>query len=371
MEKTTLHTVAQRAALELRTLYEEFGYTQYRMGRFEEYDLYAQNRSFITGSSILTFTDLDGRLMALKPDVTLSLIKNSEDSAGFQKVYYQESVYRASDAACGFREIQQIGLECIGDFDLYTVCEVTNLAALSLAALSPEAILNVSHMGLLSGVLEDLAVPVSVHEELLKLAEAKNLHDLDRLCRRSELPESAIETLKTVIFLRGELEDAIGTLCRLDLGPAASDAVGELAALARALRGTEVSSRIYLEPSLQGDPGYYNGVILKGYLPGIPTPVLSGGRYDGLAHRFGKSSGAMGFAITLNLLERWGKKYPQQIDTLILDDGSVPAEEVCALVRTLREKGESVRVDRTIPQGLIFRRVLESWNMCGDGGTGK
>ncbi len=60
----------------LRALYSKFGYRPYRMSKFEEYDLYAGNRSFLPSGGVITFTDTNGRLMALKPDVTLSIAKN-------------------------------------------------------------------------------------------------------------------------------------------------------------------------------------------------------------------------------------------------------------------------------------------------------
>ncbi len=67
----------EKATLELRGLFEKFGYQKYKMGKFEEYSLYATNRDFLTGDKVLTFTDLDGRLLAMKPDVTLSVINNT------------------------------------------------------------------------------------------------------------------------------------------------------------------------------------------------------------------------------------------------------------------------------------------------------
>ena len=67
----------ERAMYNLRNLYESYGYSQYKMSKFEEYDLYVRNKSFLVSDHIITFTDTDGKLMALKPDVTLSIIKNS------------------------------------------------------------------------------------------------------------------------------------------------------------------------------------------------------------------------------------------------------------------------------------------------------
>ena len=37
-----------------------YGYIQYKMSKFEPYDLYVQNKSFLVSEDILTFTDADG-----------------------------------------------------------------------------------------------------------------------------------------------------------------------------------------------------------------------------------------------------------------------------------------------------------------------
>ena len=118
---------------------ERRGYSQYRMNKFEEYDLYVRNKDFLVSDSVITFTDTSGKLMALKPDVTLSIIKNGKDIPGeIQKVYYNESVYRVSKHTHSFREITQVGLEAIGAVDEYTIYEVLRLACESLGAISQE-----------------------------------------------------------------------------------------------------------------------------------------------------------------------------------------------------------------------------------------
>ena len=63
----------------LNRLYEQYGYRKFKMSRFEDYDLYAQNRDFLRQDRIITFTDADGALKALKPDITLSIIKNNSE----------------------------------------------------------------------------------------------------------------------------------------------------------------------------------------------------------------------------------------------------------------------------------------------------
>ena len=76
----------ERISLTLQSLYQAYGYRKYKVGKFEEYDLYAQNRNFLSDDRILTFSDINGQIMALKPDVTLSIIKNTRDDDRLRKV---------------------------------------------------------------------------------------------------------------------------------------------------------------------------------------------------------------------------------------------------------------------------------------------
>ena len=139
----------EQAVFALRGLYQRYGYAPYKMSQFEEYDLYVRNKDFLISDKIITFSGEGGKLMALKPDVTLSIVKNAPEEPGVvQKVYYSENVYR------DYREIMQAGLECVGDLTEYDIAEAVLLAVKSLDLLGGRYVLDISHMGLLAAVLE-------------------------------------------------------------------------------------------------------------------------------------------------------------------------------------------------------------------------
>lgn len=50
----------EKAIFKLRSLYESYGYCQFKMSKFEEYDLYTRNKDFLVSDSIITFTDTSG-----------------------------------------------------------------------------------------------------------------------------------------------------------------------------------------------------------------------------------------------------------------------------------------------------------------------
>ena len=68
--------------------------------------------------------------------------------------------------------------------------------------------------------------------------------------------------------------------------------------------GSEAEKHLWIDFSSTGDLKYYNGIALKGFLKGIPVPVLSGGQYDALLKRMHRKDRAIGFAVFLHRLER-------------------------------------------------------------------
>ena len=165
----------EKAIFALRTLYSKHGYRQFRMSKFEEYDLYSKNKDFLVSDGVITFTDTDGKLLALKPDVTLSIIKNSKDTPGHtEKYYYSENVYRISETSHTYKEIMQTGLECIGDITLKDVCEVAELAIKSLSLFSDSFMLHISHIGLLNALLKEYVVSENNKESVLEAIAEKN-----------------------------------------------------------------------------------------------------------------------------------------------------------------------------------------------------
>ncbi len=274
----------ERVSLQLRMLYEKAGFLKYHMGRFEEYGLYQENRRFLSSGQVITFTDLDGRLLALKPDVTLSIAKNAPiGDRGCGRFYYQENVYRPSQESHTFQEISQMGLECIGDVDEEVTAQAVSLAIQSLALTEREYVLEVSHMGFVTGLFDAVGAPESIRPKLLTCIQNRNWHELQECGAAAGLSKQ-------------------GTAESLALNAAMGAALSELRTLCESLPGQ--TDHLKLELSLVNDMKYYNGLVLQGFLSGLPRAVLKGGRYDPLAAQFRPGTRAIGYALYLDDLDR-------------------------------------------------------------------
>ena len=299
----------ERASFALRALYEAAGCRKYHMGRFEEYGLYQENRSFLSSEQVITFTDLDGRLLALKPDVTLSIAKTAQPAEGETlKYYYHENVYRPSAESHTFKEISQMGLEVLGKVDGRQVQQTVLLAAKSLEQLGAAWVLEVSHMGYLFGLFDALEVPANARPALLKLLREKNAHELRAAAKTAGLSEDAADTLTQLLDLCGGYEETLARAEGFCKNERMCAAAAELRALAAPLKAAGGSIRLDL--TLAGEMEYYNGLVFQGYLQGLPRPLLKGGRYDLLMQKFTPGADAVGFAVYLDELDRLSAPLP-------------------------------------------------------------
>ena len=340
----------ERVTYELQKLYHLFGYARFKMSKFEAYDLYMQNKEFLVSDAVITFTDTDGTLLALKPDVTLSIVKNFRtDQTPVQKVCYTENVYRVAGAARQYREILQTGLECMGDVGLYELCEVLLLAARSLEAVSGRYILELSHMEIWTELFTELDLSDKQTAEVMALLAEKNEDGLLKI-----LTPAQASKILPVLQISGPLPHALDQLSTLTR----SAALQELKQISEFLATSGISpEKIHLDFSIVSNRNYYNGIVFRGYVEGIPTTVLAGGQYDKLMSKMGKDAKAVGFAIYLDqleLLDQREKRY--DTDTVLLYTAQNVPVEIAQAMKEL-DKAQ-VLVLKEIPPRLRYRRLM-------------
>ena len=345
----------EKAVFALRALYRQYGYLPYKMSKFESYEFYIQNKDFLVSDRIITFNDTNGRLLALKPDVTLSIIKNGEDTPGCkQKVCYDENVYRVSENTHQFKEIMQAGLECIGDIDLYDIFEAVSLAAQSLELISEDFVLQISHLGVLSAVLDRTCPDQAFQQMAIDCMKGKNTHDLSRLCAQYGAEDARLLQLTGAY---GQRSEVLSQLKTMDCGQAALQELQELSDL---LDAQPWGHKVQFDFSVVNNMSYYNGIVFQGYLSGICERVLAGGQYDRLMQKLERKAGAVGFALYLDLLEQMpAEDADYDVDVLLLYDAAADKTAVAKIVAELTAQGKTVSTQKSIPQKLRYRQLLQ------------
>ena len=332
--------------LNIRKMYDSYGYKKISLPSFEEYDLYNENKDFID-RNVLTVMSPNGKLLALRPDITLSVAKkiSKEQSLKYSKIYYQENTYNLTKYV-GYEEDEQLGIELIGKESTFLDFEIINLAVKSLDIINKKSMIILSHAGFISSIFENSDLDYEIKEQIFDCINRKNSHDIQKILKNNEhISENVKKLIYKIPELSGNLENVEKKLLKYDINDNTKKILSELKQLNSLLMKFYKKSKIIFDFSVVKNLNYYNGIILQGYIEGFPNVILTGGRYDKLFEKFGVDTGAVGFAILTDGLKGYYKDTDKKdFEVLIAYDNS-DFEKLVEIVNDFQKKGLRVRTE--------------------------
>ena len=265
-------------------MYDSYGYKRISLPSFEEYDLYNENKDFID-RNVLTVMSPNGKLLALRPDITLSVAKkiSKDQSLKYSKIYYQENTYNLTKYV-GYDEDEQLGIELIGKESTFLDFEIVDLAIKSLDIINEKSMITLSHARFISSIFDNLNLEYEIKEEIFDCINKKNSHDIKKILENNKfISENVKQLIYKIPELSGDLEDIEKELLKYEVNDDIKKILLELKQLNNLLFKFHKKSKIVFDFSIVKNLNYYNGIILQGYIEGFPNVILTDslkGYYD-------------------------------------------------------------------------------------------
>jgi len=330
----------RRAILDL---YQSYGYELVAPPILEFLD------SLLTGTgsdlNLQTFKlvdQLSGRTLGLRADITPQVARIDAhllNRAGVTRLCYAGSVAHArTPVGSSAREDLQLGAEIYGcatweaDFEAITLL----LKTLSIAGLD-KVYLDLSHAGILTGILAEQKLDKETIETLYGLLQSK---DRPRLSKWAAcLPAKTAEALMALTELNGPCEQVLAKAKKELPKHAAIDQA--LVDLERLVAAVSASSGLELSIDLADLRGYqyHSGVMFAAYVEKWPQPIARGGRYDHVGQAFGRSRPATGFSLDLLTLSNLS---PLKVRKLAIAAPWLEDAALSKAIAALRDAGEVV-----------------------------
>ena len=202
-------------------------------------------------------------------------------------------------------------------------------------------------MGFVGGLLDCMGLTGIRRERVLALLAQKNVPGIQAMAGQGELQRRDADDLVQLMEIYAPLKEGIAQAGALARNNASWEALRQLSVTASILESFGLNGQVRLDFSLVNSMDYYNGVIFQGFLPKIPFPVLSGGRYDNLPRKMGKQVGAIGFALYMGRLEPYfGREKQYDADLMLTYGPDADLADLAAFVEKLRSRGLGVRCQR-------------------------
>jgi ATP phosphoribosyltransferase regulatory subunit len=300
------------------SVFEGWNYEEVITPSVDYYDLFEQGMGQREAQRGFRFTDNDGRLLALRPDVTSSVARMAATLLSERprplRFCYAAPVFRqqAQSPAEWRRENTQLGCELIGAGGKPADLEILRLAAeiLSRLNLQTRYCITINNVEIFNGVAAQMNLTPEAREQFRSLIDTRAAAELQQFLQDYDSREGHAFSQPTQLTGTRTVIQTARHLITNARSVAALDSLDEL--------WTEIES-LGLQNSFEIDLGnvssldYYTGLSLKVFVHGAGTSVGRGGRYDGLTGSFGRSEPAVGFVLNLDALtEVLGREGAQQ-----------------------------------------------------------
>lgn len=283
----------------LRGKFLRAGFSPVRSAGLEYYDTFANIKSSVGQEKMFKMTDKDGRLIVLRPDMTLACarIAATKLRKSSARLCYFTEIYDLSAGGNSDREVAQAGVELFGERGAEADADAVAFAAECLREAGlKDFIIDIGHVGFYKGLLEGSGLTEEAAEEIRGYINAKDAVNIDLALRRNGASDAARAAILALPSLFGGIS-VLKEAKALTDSPLALGALEHLEAVYDGLARRGAEQYVSFDLGTVKSLSYYSGMVFTGLAEGVGAPVLSGGRYDDLCEQFGKKLSAVGFAI--------------------------------------------------------------------------
>jgi len=289
-------------------VFDGWSYEEIATPLLDYYALFERGMGHQEAQRAFRFTDADGRLLALRPDVTSSVARAAATLFAGRtrplRFCYAASVFRqrSRSHAEWRRESRQAGCELVGAGGRAADIETLLIAVevLERLGLRSETRITLNNVEVFNGLSEKLALDTGAREEMRRIIDTRDDSALQEFIRHhTEQTAPGGEWGLARLAGQREVIDEARRLIFNSRSRAALDALDELWGVIEQLELTDL-----FEIDLGDVSGldYYTGLVFKVYVAGAGSRVGSGGRYDDLTVNFGRREPAVGFVLELDAL---------------------------------------------------------------------
>ncbi len=289
-------------AKKIAEVFKGRGFVEVQTPGIEFLDVFTEAKGGMPVEYMYKLTDAKGRLMAVRPDSTMPIARLCATRLRAEplplKLFYRQSVFLAEPVMRGRSdEVLQMGVECIGTEGFGSDLDILTSAVDTLQNLGVGRF-EIGHIGIFNALMDGMQLHDAQREQVRTLIESKNYPALNDLLDR--VGKSAYsDAMKQLPRLFGD-ERVFAKARALFTDEESCKQLDYLEKLYRTLTTILPNADIKVDLGLVNRNDYYTGIVFRGYLEGIGSEVLSGGRYDNLLGCFGRNAPAVGFGVNVD-----------------------------------------------------------------------
>jgi ATP phosphoribosyltransferase regulatory subunit len=330
------------------TVFDGWSYEEIITPAVDYFALFERGMGREQAERAFRFTDTDGRMLALRPDVTSLVARAAATLFGERerplRLCYVAPVFRQQPQSHveWRRESVQLGCEFIGPGGRAAEMEMLAVSAeiLERIGLGRHYRITLNSVEVFNGVAESLELDAGAREVMRRLMDIRDAAELRRFLSAFTDGAEDCAAFSRLMQLTGKREilDEARRIITNERSVAALDA---LESLWRVIEAMGLTDSFEIDLGDVSGLDYYTGLTFKIYVAGAGARVGGGGRYDRLISNFGAAEQAVGFVLDLDALTDVLLRQPASLLNGSVNENAVTrlgSDDLTGLFTEAREK---------------------------------
>lgn len=291
----------------IRNTFRAYGYYEIETPTIEFFDVFSSEVEHFPQESMVKFFDQKGRILVLRPDITVPVARitatKNRDVKLPIKYSYIGNVFRFNEVGGGRQnEFTQAGVELLGDYSSESDAEIIAIAINVLKTAGLENFqIDIGQVEFFRGLAEEAGFSNEDTIKISKLIDRKDIVGVKEIVDTYEMNEDLRKLILKLPGLFGSIE-VIEDLKKTTKNAKSIVALNNIEEVIGILGDYGFTKYISVDFGMLKGLNYDTGIIFRGFTHGVGFPILSGGRYDNLTSSFGRDCPATGFSLGINML---------------------------------------------------------------------
>lgn len=292
----------------INNVFNSWGYKEVITPSIEFYDGFRYEYSGLKEENIYKFFDSKGRILALRPDMTIPIVRlistRFKDENDNLKLRYEANIYRVFEEFSGKRnEYTECGIELISKEKEFSDLQILIIAIETLKATGVKNFkLEIGEVNFFKSAIESLEISEDEKWMLSDLIEKKKILELNSFLEEINLDSSIKYTFTKLPLIFGEGIEVLDMYKEISFNSKMIESISYLENLVKRLESLGYKDYLTFDLGITPRLNFYTGIIFRGFIEGSGNIVLSGGRYDDLIKSVKKDFKGIGFSINVDEL---------------------------------------------------------------------
>ena len=350
----------------IRSTFRAYGYYEVETPTIEFFDVFSSEVEHFPQESMVKFFDQKGRILVLRPDITVPVARvtatKNRDAKLPIKYSYIGNVFRFNEVGGGRQnEFTQAGVELLGDYSSESDAEIIAIAINVLKAAGLENFqIDIGQVEFFKGLAEEAGFTNEDTVKISKLIDRKDIVGVEQIANSYDMSEQLRNLIIKLPGLFGPIE-VIEELKKTTGNSRSLAALENIEEVIGILGDYGFTKYISVDFGMLKGLNYDTGILFRGFTHGVGFPILSGGRYDSLTSSFGRDCPATGFSLGINMLMTALEKTQMTFEKPSVDsvicykkDNRKTAIEIAEALRKQAMNIETFVLTEEIEQGISY-----------------